>query len=227
MILLVSATINEVSPLISKDDVCKEGKPFTLKQFNGFADMLVTGVGVVATAFHLTRAIESKKYKLIINLGIAGAYSQNLEIGEIVTVNEDSFADIGIDNRGSFIPISQSGLMDPNHYPFSNGKLKWPFANHFPILSSFKGVSGVTVSTTTGSAERIETISKLYNPEIETMEGAAVFYCCMLSNTPFICLRSISNHVEPRDISKWNVPLAVEMLNVASRDVIEKLSIVY
>jgi futalosine hydrolase len=45
------------------------------------------------------------------------------------------------------------------------------------------------------------------------MEGAAVFYACLLSGTPFMELRSISNAVEPRNRDAWDLPLAIESLN--------------
>jgi len=45
------------------------------------------------------------------------------------------------------------------------------------------------------------------------MEGAAFFYACLLSGVPFHEVRSISNFVEERDKSKWDIPLALANLN--------------
>jgi len=52
-----------------------------------------------------------------------------------------------------------------------------------------------------------------YNPAVESMEGAAFHYACLLEKIPFFQLRSISNYVEVRDKSKWKIPLAIQQLN--------------
>ena len=49
--------------------------------------------------------------------------------------------------------------------------------------------------------------------DIETMEGAAFFYACLMSGTPCVQIRGISNYIEPRNLSKWNIPLAVKNMN--------------
>jgi len=43
------------------------------------------------------------------------------------------------------------------------------------------------------------------------MEGAAIAHTTLLFDTPFLEVRGISNMVEDRDISKWDIPRAVEM----------------
>lgn len=225
MILIVSATENEILPLLNGSNRPIIGLPFSLQGMGKYIDLLVTGVGAVQTTFYVTRVIQSKRYNLVINVGIAGAFSKSIAIGDVVVVHDDCFADLGVDNRGTFVHASDSGLLNPNQPPFTSGKLKWPYRKHFPALNSFRTVSGVTVSTASGSANRIETICKRFSPEIETMESAAIFYCCTLSNLPFICLRSISNYVEPRDVTRWNIPLAVENLCNATSNVAEKLKI--
>jgi futalosine hydrolase len=54
---------------------------------------------------------------------------------------------------------------------------------------------------------------KKFDADIETMEGAAFFYSCLQLKIPFLQIRAISNFVEPRDKSKWNIPLALENLS--------------
>jgi futalosine hydrolase len=44
------------------------------------------------------------------------------------------------------------------------------------------------------------------------MEGAAFFYAANLLDVPSIQLRAISNYIEPRDRSKWEIKLALENL---------------
>ncbi|MDB4583087.1 hypothetical protein N9164_08040, partial [Draconibacterium sp.] len=59
----------------------------------------------------------------------------------------------------------------------------------------------------------------------ESMEGAAVFYVCNWLGVSCYQIRAISNFVEPRDSSKWNIPLALENLKEAILVVLKKLTI--
>ena len=45
------------------------------------------------------------------------------------------------------------------------------------------------------------------------MEGAAFFASCKRAGGDFIQIRAISNYVEKRDKSKWQMPLAIQNLN--------------
>jgi len=57
------------------------------------------------------------------------------------------------------------------------------------------------------------------------MEGAVVFYVCNWFGISCFQIRSISNFVEPRDSAKWNIPMALEKLNVTVLDVLKKLTV--
>jgi futalosine hydrolase len=47
------------------------------------------------------------------------------------------------------------------------------------------------------------------------MEGAAVYYVCLLEDIGFFELRTVSNEVGERNREKWNTPLALESLKRA------------
>ena len=70
----------------------------------------------------------------------------------------------------------------------------------------------MTVNTLTDNAEKILSLIKKFNPEIETMESAAIFDFCTKESIPFIVIRAISNSVGERDKSKWHISLAVRNL---------------
>ena len=42
------------------------------------------------------------------------------------------------------------------------------------------------------------------------MEGAALHYVGLMTQTPFLQIRTISNWVEKRHKENWNIPLALE-----------------
>ncbi|MCH8331853.1 MAG: futalosine hydrolase, partial [Bacteroidetes bacterium] len=66
-------------------------------------------------------------------------------------------------------------------------------------------------------------IKEKYDPEIECMEGAAVFYCGLNFGIPFLELRGISNYVEKRDRSKWDIENAIKVVNQGVTELIEKI----
>jgi len=52
----------------------------------------------------------------------------------------------------------------------------------------------------------------MYKPYLETMEGAAFYYVTLNDRIPAFQLRAISNYVEERDVSKWEIPWALNNL---------------
>lgn len=219
MILLTAATSLELKPFLPAKLNAKVGAvmPLNVDGINQ-VDILISGIGAGTTATNLSFALGQKKYDLVVNVGIAGSFSETLVIGNVVTVREDCFADYGVDNNGKFESIFEMGLMSSNEHPFSNAKLINTFSN-----ANYPTVKAITVSTASGSEQVITKWKKYYNPDIETMEGAAVFYSCLMAKIPFVCIRSISNKVEPRNSSAWNIPLAIENLHKATLDFLKSL----
>lgn len=208
-ILLTSATNKEIS-LIS-DYILKNNSNI---KFNGNKvniDFFVTGIGITSTSYYLTKKVLQKKYDLIINLGIAGSFKDDIKLGEIVNVKSQTFADFGVDDDGIFNSVFDINLIDANKFPFKNGKLQ--NETNIDFLKEIKNVNGITVSTVSGENKKILKLINKYNPDIETMESAAFFYICMMENVNFIELRAISNYIETRDKSKWKIDLAISNLN--------------
>ena len=178
-------------------------------------DILITGVGMIATTFKLTKVLSQNDYDIVINAGIAGAFFEELEIGEVVEVSSEQFPEIGAEDHNSFISIFELGLLGENDYPFLKGKLTNPDAG----ISNLKLVDGITVNTVHGNKLSIQKVINQFSPGIESMEGAAVAYVCLQEKIRFLQIRAISNYVEKRNKSAWNIPLAVGNLNI----VLEKL----
>jgi futalosine hydrolase len=86
-----------------------------------------------------------------------------------------------------------------------------------------KPVDAITVNMATGSDTTRQRLIEKYDPDIETMEGAAFFYICAMENIPFIALRSVSNKVEIRNTYKWNIPVALENLAIKLDEVFKIL----
>ena len=53
----------------------------------------------------------------------------------------------------------------------------------------------------------------VFDPVTESMEGAALHYVCLMTNVPFIQLRSISNYIGERNKKKWDMMESINNLN--------------
>jgi len=163
-------------------------------------DLLITGVGMVATAFALGKHL-SHKYDLVVNFGIAGCFDRSIALGTVLNITEDTFAELGAENGDDFLTITDLGFGE-NHYTSRPQKeVALPIAK------------GITMNCVTGSEKSIKKLIQRLNPTTESMEGAAIFYACEQLNIDCLQIRSISNYVEPRNKETWKIGLAVKNLN--------------
>ena len=164
---------------------------------------------MVATTFAVTRKLAETQYDLVINIGIAGTFTNDVEIGQVVWVAIDEFSELGVEDHSRFIPADDLGLMDEADRVFHADE------DYRPNLL---GVTALTVNRVHGNAATIERDFKQFQSNIESMEGAAVAYVCTQLDVPWVQIRAISNLVEPRNRDAWNIPLAIKNLH----SVIEK-----
>ena len=222
-ILLVSATPFEIAPTINylsenfkkvKEDVYAKNK-LTVR-------IVVTGVGMPYTAYHLGKTFGEEKFDLAINAGIAGAYNRGLKIGDVVNVISEQFGDLGIEEAdGSFSDLFDNKLLVKNNEIFTEGKIINPDTRAFDFLPKAKGL---TVNKVHGYPTSIAAVIHKYDADTESMEGAAFFLVCKEEKVRFLQLRSISNYVEKRNRKNWNLSLAIENLNVVLQQIIGVLS---
>lgn len=218
-VLVVSATVSEIAPLLHhlNTEGTKKGNGI----FWGSLEVhtLLTGVGTTATAFALGHTFAKSKFDLAIQAGVGGAFDHSVEKGTVFHVVSEQFGDLGVENdNGSFTDVFELGLVQPNAPPFAEGKLLNPTADHAFLPSA----NGLTVSKVHGTQDSIAAIRAKYHADVESMEGAAFFYACLLAGQPFLELRAISNHVEPRNRENWDLPKAINALN---RTLIEMLHV--
>jgi futalosine hydrolase len=60
-------------------------------------------------------------------------------------------------------------------------------------------------------------------PLVESMEGAALHYVCLMEGIPFLQIRSVSNVTGDRDKNRWKLKEAIENLNKSLVLLIKKL----
>ncbi len=178
-ILLVVATDQEVIKDKFKD--CK---------------ILVTGMGMVNTSIQVTKELSQNKYHLVINMGVAGSFSKDYIIGDVVEVVEDNFSELGFEDGNVF-------------RQFSDFVTKYNVA----AKTNLQKVNGITVNTVHGNEKSIAEIVNRLNPDVESMEGASIFKVCNEFGVSCVQIRAISNNVEKRNKANWNMPLAIHNLN--------------
>lgn len=198
-ILLVAATRPEIA-LIAKHFQLPEQDFIQTKDF----DVLITGVGMTATAFALGKHL-SASYKLVLNLGLAGSFDADIPLATVVNVLMDQFSELGAEDGEAFLTMDDLGFGKVRYYAENN-----PTNKHVDKLLK---VHGITVNRVHGNKDSIDRIVEQCDPVTESMEGAAVFYCCNKEALPCLQVRSISNYVEPRNKEKWQIGPAIKNLN--------------
>jgi futalosine hydrolase len=214
-LLLTSATRIEIQPFIDAFSFkLLKNNILTLKKNEIELTVFISGVGMPSAIYSLTKLLNNQYFDAALNVGVAGRYGDNLTMGSIVTVDNERFADLGINNSGSFTNLFELGFAKANEYPFCEGKLVAPELPAWAkFFSAFPRVSGLSVNTGTGTDEAAGQLAQQCPLGIETMESAAFFYVCLMERLPFVAVRSISNKVEQRNPAAWNIPFAVCKLN--------------
>jgi futalosine hydrolase len=205
--LVVAATTLEIAPFLeflrSLEYPGRSGQN---------TDILITGVGLSATTYSLTKQIAIKVPDLIIQVGLAGCFDKKIPLGTVMAVKQEAIADQGTEDRGRFKDIFDLNLTHPNRHPYSRGWL----VNNSDILKKvkLKKVRGISVNEISTSSKKINLYKKKLNPVVESMEGAALHYVSLMEQVPFIQLRGISNYVGERNKKFWNLEKSIANVNL-------------
>lgn len=246
-ILILSSTRSECADLIDLIDLTGEERFIDSELQSGVlcgvrVSVVVTGIGSVNTAHALTCALERSRPRLVLQIGIGGAYlSSGLMVGDVAVANREIYGDLGVIapdgwHSTEYIGIPLLTTLD------SSGNVSKTY-NEFPVdqglaASSMEAISAadwgqktptitcgpfVTVNQCSGVTEVGNEIASRFNGICENMEGAAAAHLCLLYKVPFMEVRSISNLVENRNFAAWNIPMAISHLRVAVRAILRSM----
>lgn len=187
---------------------------------SGAKDCLIlhSDPGVFSASYYLTREVVTKKFNLVINAGICGSYNDAYELGSAVRVEYDLFSDTGAEDGKSLFDLE---LIKKDDFPFEKGELKDNPGNIPGLDKLLPSVRAVTVNRISQSNGNISFLKTKYRPDIESMEGAAVFYICSNEKLNFIQIRGISNIVGDRDQNNWEVEKAMNSVGEAVLKILE------
>ncbi len=214
-ILVVAATQRELEPVFKffQDD----------KSDAHSVSFHCTGVGLTTTAIAITRLALQYSPDLIIQIGIAGCFQEHLSIGDVVFVQSDRQADLGVWENEQWKTVHDLSLTDNNEFPYTNEQLINPYLPAFDFMQLPK-VMAVSVNQITTDQRMISYWkNKRPAPAIESMEGAALHEACLRLHVPFLQMRAVSNYIGERNKSNWNIPLAVNRLNQVLISLLQQL----
>jgi futalosine hydrolase len=222
-IIVTASTLMELSLLV--DQTSAEPVPGVghLQLFRGTAGgrevlCAVTGIGKVNASSAATVLLERYRPHLMINTGCGGAFSGcGLSVGDLAFALTETFADEGVQTPQGWrgldligIPVFQGhGERIFNTVPLprelADGALSCARQH------GFRSEQGpfLTVSTCSGSATQGAELLSRFPGICENMEGAALAQVALMYGVPLLEVRGISNMVEDRDLSRWDLKRAV------------------
>lgn len=210
-ILVVAATPIEITPFLE----------FFKSKNRRDIDILITGIGLTATTYSLMKQIRIKKPGMIIQAGVGGCFDRKITLGNVVAVKQEAIADQSVIELNQLKTLFDLKLVPQNQYPFKNGWL----TNNNEVLKkvSLRKVKGVSVNEITTSKQKLKFYTETFNPVVESMEGAALHYVCLLEKIPFIQIRAVSNYIAERNKKNWNMKESIINLNKELISLLDKL----
>ena len=169
---------------------------------------ITSGVGITNAAWATTLLMESFGVGAIVNFGIAGAYpGSGLQVGQVVAATEEVYADTGLvladgthDMTSMGIELLKKGSRKLYNTFKLNRSLLKKAKPHVHATGRF-----LTVAQASGTLKRSRELENRFEAITENMEGAAVAHICARYGVPALELRGISNMVEDRDTSRWQI----------------------
>lgn len=204
-ILLVAATPIEIDPFLQ---AWKKG---TLEPNRWELDVLITGIGLTATTYSISKHIQARKPDLIIQAGVGGCFDRTRPLGEVVVVKQETIADQSVIELNQLKTLFDLKLVPQDQFPYQKGWL----VNKSAVLkkTSLKKVRGISVNEITTDKKKCAFYETRFNPLVESMEGAALHYVALRENIEFIQLRSFSNYIADRNKKRWDMKTSIQNLN--------------
>jgi futalosine hydrolase len=215
-ILIVAATAPESAPIQERMNPTHPADGCVKIYTHGrhSVHVLITGVGMVATAVWCSRVLAQSAYDLALNVGVCGSFDSALQPGAVVHVVSDRLAELGAEDGETLLTLEELQL--PGESAFTNHA---PPAN--PALDRLPAVAGITVNTVHGLERTIAVVKDRFTPQVESMEGAAFMSACLAATVPFAQVRAVSNLVERRNRESWRMGEAIQNLGAAALRIID------
>ena len=151
---------------------------------------LLCGIGKVNATIHTQYIIDHKTPDLVINVGVAGGLSADLNFGDVVVATDLVYHDF--DLTAFNLPLGQVSGMDVFAFPCDKKLVE--IAKTTPI-TEYKITSGriVTGDQFIDDINKVTMLHNQFNAIACEMEGAAVAHTCYTNKIPFVVIRALSD----------------------------------
>lgn len=196
MLLVTAATSREIALL--------------QEQFAGTPEIgfLVTGIGLVDTAYSLTALLERRGHEIsgVLNLGVGGAFAgSGLQVLDLCLASSEVIGDMAICFEDRLALLGSPELVVHQFFSCQGELLKqfqqWSLAAAQEIHAG----PFVSVNCVSATRKRGEMLAMTYAALCENMEGAAVARVCQGYGIDWLEIRCMSNMVVDRDTSSWRL----------------------
>jgi futalosine hydrolase len=157
-------------------------------------EVLVTGVGPVEASCALAATLAQRRYRLVVNAGIGGAFDGAAAIGDGVVVVDDAI-ELSLESGAPLaLPIGITLVDRANSDLQLVAQLR---------AKGFRALHGITVARVTASEATAARLRER-GAEVESMEGFAVLRAAQRAGVAAIQLRGIANRCGDRASSGWD-----------------------
>ena len=181
------------------------GEIYQVPQNRGFACIL--GMGQMRYGLELYRTLsfcrgKNLDFGYVLLAGICGAFpDRGVNLLDVVRVDCD-VEDIGYENAdGTFCRFENYGYVRASESRYAPDSIR-----------NLKSVTGVSVNCCTGTLATAKARSKIFDADVETMEGAAGIAACNALGFRVYQVRAVSNMATDRDKSAWKIDEALAAL---------------
>ena len=193
-------------------------KPAWLGRLAGRPVLLLQGgMGKVNAAQALTAALETHPVRGVVAFGVAGAFpADGVAVGDLMLATATIYGDEGVEAPEGWLSTEAMGIpllgrSDGDVYneivlpsdPVERASIALMEAG----LEHHRGPF-LTVSTCSGTAAHGRSLQSRFAGIAETMESAACAHVARLYEVPYVEVRGVSNLVEDRDLSRWDLSTA-------------------
>ncbi len=215
--LLAAATSKEIAPFLAHYRNNEKQWPTEIK-----LDVLITGVGLTSTTYHLAKHFSIKQPDLVIQAGVAGCFDKNIPLASVLAIKQDTIADESVIEQKRLKTLFDLKLAQQNQLPYKKG---WLINPGIALIkkSKLKAIKGISVNQVTTLPQMINFYKDEFDPVTESMEGAAFHYVCLMEKIPFLQIRSVSNYVGERNKKNWNMKDSIANLNKELIRILETL----
>src|SRR6185503_16368533 len=123
--LIVAATAAKIDPLLAvlTQRSNSDGRLRSCTRANHDIDVLMTGVGMVATAAWSSRVLATREYDVALNLGVCGSFDPGIPAGGVVHVVSEELPEMGAEADDAFLTLHDLKLLARDDFPFRDGRL--------------------------------------------------------------------------------------------------------